>query len=182
MAKLHRALLGSFLFASLFLGATGAQAQSQFWQCVTFARAVSGIQIRGNAWTWWASAEGKYERGHTPKVGSVMVLKPGHGMRVGHVAMISSIVDSRTVLLTHANWSRRGQVERNVTAVDVSDAGDWSKVRVWYGPMNGLGISAYSTYGFIYPNGAPQSDRFDTTASSEDLDETPAVQVASAGR
>ena len=29
-------------------------------------------------------------------------------------------------------------------------AGDWSKVRVWYGPIKDVGIKAYPVYGFIY--------------------------------
>jgi hypothetical protein len=31
-------------------------------QCVPYARAQSGIEIRGNAGTWWAQAEGRYAR------------------------------------------------------------------------------------------------------------------------
>jgi len=59
------------------------------------------------------------------------------------------------VLLTHANWSpiegRRGQIERNVRAVDVSPANDWSEVRVWYDPIGDLGTTAWPVEGFIYP-------------------------------
>ena len=44
----------------------------------------------------------------------------------------------------------------------MSAAGDWSQVKVWYGPQGGLGTSTYPTNGFIYGNGAPKSDdRFD---------------------
>ena len=32
-------------------------------QCVPFARAASGIQIYGDAWTWWDQAEGRYQIG-----------------------------------------------------------------------------------------------------------------------
>ncbi len=60
------------------------------------------------------------------------------------------VVSDREVLLTHANWSRRGGVETDVRAIDVSDAGDWSRVKVWYGPQGGLGTSAYPVKGFIY--------------------------------
>ena len=35
-------------------------------QCVPYARGVSGIQIRGNAHTWWRQAEGRYERSNEP--------------------------------------------------------------------------------------------------------------------
>jgi len=34
----------------------------------------SGIALRGDAWTWWDAAAGRYERGHAPRSGSVLVL------------------------------------------------------------------------------------------------------------
>ena len=123
-------------------------------QCVPYAREISGIEIRGNALTWWGQAAGRYARGATPQVGAVMAFKPTRAMRIGHVAMVSQIVSDREVLISHSNWSRingrRGQIENNVRAVDVSEAGDWSKVRVWYAPLGGLGTSSYPLYGFIY--------------------------------
>ena len=135
-----------------------APAAAQFWQCAPFAREVSGIQIRGNANTWWGQAAGRYARGHDPKVGAVLSFRSTRRMRVGHVAMVSQVVSDREVLLTHANWSRRGGVERDVRAVDVSAAGDWSQVRVWYAPQGGLGTSSYPTDGFIYADGTPDAD------------------------
>ncbi len=152
---------------------TATPAAAQFWQCVTFARSVSGIEIRGNANTWWSQAEGRYERGHTPKAGSVLAFSPTSRMRVGHVAMVSKVVSDREVLLTHANWSRPGAIETNVRAVDVSAAGDWSMVKVWYGPQGDLGTSAYPTKGFIYSGHAPASDALDTPVQ-------PSFQMASA--
>ncbi len=140
---------------------TATPAAAQFWQCVTFARSVSGIEIRGNANTWWGQAEGRYERGHTPKAGAVLAFSATSHMRVGHVAMVSQVVSDREVLLTHANWSRRGAIETNVRAIDVSAAGDWSMVKVWYGPQGGLGTSAYPTKGFIYSGHAPAGDTLD---------------------
>jgi surface antigen len=133
--------------------AVPAQAKSKFLQCVPFAREVSGIDIRGNAWTWWSQAEGRYERGQEPKIGSVMSFKKTGKNPYGHVAMVSAIVSDREVLLTHANWSRRGGIERDVRAVDVSAAGDWSQVKVWYAPNGGLGTSTYPVNGFIYQDG-----------------------------
>ncbi|MFT3975633.1 MAG: CHAP domain-containing protein [Sphingomonas bacterium] len=132
-----------------------APAAAQFWQCAPYAREISGIQIRGNANTWWGQAAGRYERGHEPRTGAVLAFKATSRMRVGHVAMVSRVVSDREVLLTHANWSRRGRVERNVRAVDVSPNNDWSMVKVWYGPQGGLGTSAYPTSGFIYNDEAP---------------------------
>jgi surface antigen len=123
-------------------------------QCVPFARESSGIELYGNARTWWGQAAGRYDRGTTPKVGAVMAFKPTRRMRIGHVATVSQIVSEREVLVSHANWSlingRRGQIERNVRVIDVSDAGDWSQVKVWYAPLQDLGTSTYPLYGFIY--------------------------------
>lgn len=130
-------------------------AQAQFWQCAPYAREVSGIQIRGNAHTWWAQAAGRYERGRVPVEGAVLSMRSTARMRLGHVAMVSRVVSDREVLLTHANWSRRGGVEKDVRAIDVSAANDWSEVRVWYGPVGGLGTSVYPTNGFIYAGHAP---------------------------
>jgi surface antigen len=129
------------------------------WECVPIARALSGIQIRGDAHTWWGQAAGRYDRGDRPKRGAVMAFKPQGSMRLGHVAAISKVVDSRTVLLTHSNWSRingrRGQIERNVRAIDVSPDNDWSQVKVWYAPLQDLGTTVYAVHGFIYPDSTP---------------------------
>ena len=152
---------------------TVAPAQARYLQCVPFAREVSGIEIRGNANTWWGQAAGRYERGHAPKVGAVLAFQATRRMRVGHVAMVSKVVSDREVLLTHANWSRRGAIETNVRAIDVSDAGDWSMVKVWYGPQGDLGTSAYPTKGFIYSGHAPRGDTLDAPAQ-------PSLQMVSA--
>jgi surface antigen len=126
-------------------------------ECVPFARAVSGIQIWGNAWTWWDQAAGKYARGSRPQVGAVLVFAKTSQLQLGHVSVVSRIIDDRVIMVTHANWSRiggiRGQVERDVTLYDVSAKGDWSAVKTWYHDNRGLGGSSYPVYGFIY--GAP---------------------------
>ncbi len=123
-------------------------------QCVPYARARSGVQLYGDAHTWWNQAAGRYARGRAPRVGAVMSF-PAYGpMQLGHVAAVSKVIDARTVLLSHANWSpidgRRGQIEEDVRAVDVSPAGDWSEVRVWYAPLGGLGTTHWPVNGFIY--------------------------------
>jgi len=131
---------------------TAAPVSAHFWQCVTFARSVSGIDIHGNANTWWGQAAGHYQRGDTPREGAVLAFAATGHMPMGHVAMVSKVVSDREVLLTHANWSHPGQVETNVRAVDVSPKGDWSQVKVWYAPTGGLGTTVYPVKGFIYPN------------------------------
>ncbi|MBU3078070.1 CHAP domain-containing protein [Sphingomonas quercus] len=140
------------MFGIAFGAASPAAAQS--WQCAPFARLVSGLQLFGAAASWWNQAIGKYARGESPKIGSVLVFKAVGAMRSGHVATVSQIVSDRIIKVTHANWSvingHRGQVERDVTVVDASEKGDWSKVRVWYKPINDVGIKSYPVYGFIY--------------------------------
>ena len=124
------------------------------WQCAEFARLFSGIQLFGDARTWWAQALGKYARGFTPESGSVLVFKPYGPMTHGHVAVVSEVLTERIIQVTHANWSpiagHRGKVEKDVTVVDVSPKGDWSQVKVWYDPIRDLGSTVYPTYGFIY--------------------------------
>ena len=126
-----------------------------YLQCVPYARRVTGVQIYGDAHTWWGQANGRYAKGDAPKVGAVMSFRANGGSRLGHVAAVSKLVDSRTVLISHANWSpingRRGQIEDNVRVVDVSPANDWSAVRVWYAPLKDLGGTHWPVQGFIYP-------------------------------
>lgn len=154
---LARAISAVLLSASLLPATAHA---SRYLQCVPFAREMSGIDIRGNAKTWWAQAEGRYERGNSPREGSVLAM-PGYGkMGYGHVAMVSKIVSDREILLTHANWSRRGGIERDVRAIDVSENGDWSRVKIWYSGTNDFGTTSYPAYGFIYAGKAPHSDGF----------------------
>jgi len=126
-------------------------------QCVPYARDVSGIRIYGDAHTWWSQAEGRFARGHAPKVGAVMAIRPHGNSQLGHVAAVSGILDSRTVLLRHANWSSPGLIEDNVRAVDVSPQNDWSAVRIWHGPSGKLGTRHWPLYGFIYRDAKPRN-------------------------
>lgn len=138
------------LIALLSLFALPSAAHARL-QCVAYARQVSEVQISGNARDWWGNAEGRYGRGQQPKVGAVLAFAGTRTMPYGHVAVVSKIVDDRHILISHANWSRPGMVERNVMAVDVSPAGDWSQVRVWYAPTGSLGLRPSPAKGFIYP-------------------------------
>lgn len=123
-------------------------------QCVPFARAATGVQIFGDAWTWWSQAEGRYKRGSTPRAGAVIAFARSPKLQLGHVAVVSRVVERRVLMVTHANWSRidgkRGQVEQDVTLFDVSRDNDWSQVRVWYRGIGALGGSIYPVHGFIY--------------------------------
>lgn len=127
---------------------------ASYLQCVPFARQASGIQIYGDAYTWWGQAQDAYETGQAPTTGAVLVFQPHGSMNRGHVAVVSNVLTDRVIQVTHANWSRingrRGQIEENVTVVDVSASGDWSSVKVWYDPIGDLGSTEYPIYGFIY--------------------------------
>jgi CHAP domain len=146
-------------FIALILGgallASPAAALYEGLQCVPYARALSGVQIKGDAHTWWNQAAGLYDRGSTPRVGAVMAFRPHGAMRLGHVAAVRKIVDNRTVLVSHANWSTiggvRGHIENDVRVVDASEANDWSRVQVWYSPNAAMGTTEWPLYGFIYP-------------------------------
>ena len=122
-------------------------------QCVTFARADSGIELSGNASAWWDHAAGVYERGNRPESGSVLNFRANGSMRMGHVAVVNQVVDSRTIEIDHANWGGpgavRGGISRDIYVVDVSPSNDWSAVRVALGHSGEFG-SIYPTFGFIY--------------------------------
>ncbi len=120
-------------------------------QCVPYARVVSGVDIYGDALTWWDQAQDHYKRGNRPKKGAVLAFRPVGAMTLGHVAVVSRILDDRRVLIRHANWSSPGAIEEDVLAIDVSDAGDWSQVRVWHSPTGQMGARTNPTFGFIYP-------------------------------
>lgn len=143
------------IILSLLLVAAPAAALNEGLQCVPYARALSGVSIFGDAHTWWNQADGRYGRGATPKVGAVLAF-PSHGnMRLGHVAAVRRVLDDRTIIISHANWSTiggvRGHIEEDVRAIDVSADNDWSEVRVWYTPNEALGSTEWPAHGFIYP-------------------------------
>ena len=147
-----------------------------YLQCVPYARQVSGIQIFGDAHSWWGQAQGRYATGKRPRVGAVLAFAPHRSMQLGHVAAVSRVIDSRTVLLDHANWSpingRRGQIERDVRAIDVSPGNDWSQVRVWYDPVQALGTTVWPAHGFIY-NGKAQRGPVPQLAQTNALPDQP---------
>lgn len=155
MMKTLRALVAGLLLVGMAVAPAAAHAQTI--QCAPFARMFSGIQLFGAAASWWNQAVGKYLRGNTPEIGAVMVFKAIGSMRSGHVATVTDIVSDRVIKITHANWSvingRRGQVERDVTVVDASPQGDWSRVKVWFAPIQKVGNTAYPVNGFIYKKG-----------------------------
>jgi len=120
-------------------------------ECVPYAREQSGIPIRGDAWTWWQSADGLYQRSRRPSIGSVLVLSRGGHLNGGHLAVVTAILNSREIVVRHANWLNRGQIHIDTPVIDVSGANDWSAVRVWYTPGATYGARTYPASGFIHP-------------------------------
>jgi hypothetical protein len=155
--------------AAALAGAVAAPAAAHL-QCAPYARAESGIEIHGDAGTWWGQAAGHYRRGLEPRVGAVLAFQPTRAMPVGHVAVVAAVVDGRHILLNHANWSGHGRIERGALAEDASLNGDWSVVRVWYAPQHSLGLRTNPTFGFIYRDApapaAPTSDFAATIAAA----------------
>lgn len=161
-----------------------------YLQCVPYARRVTGILIYGDAHTWWRQAAGKFARGGEPRVGAVMNFRPHGGSRLGHVAAVSKIVDDRTLLIKHANWSARGKIETNVRVIDVSPGNDWSAVRVWNGKSGQMGGGTWPLYGFIYnekPGKAPRPDKVRKEQAESRLaaisgDDAPVAATAKLGK
>ena len=96
--------------------------KGRLW-CVPFARAVSGVELKGNAKTWWHQAQGRYERGQEPKIGAVMTFSGSRSMPKGHVAVVSKVLSDREVLVDQANWVRN-KITTDTLVVDVSPKGD----------------------------------------------------------
>ncbi len=169
-------MMRTAILSLIILLATPAHALNEGLQCVPYARALTGVDIRGDAHSWWAQAAGRYDRGVRPRVGAVMAFIPYGNMRLGHVAAVRRIVDQRTLLISHANWSTiggvRGHIEEDVRVVDVSADNDWSRVRVWYTPNRALGTTEWPVQGFIYPQ-KPRTAREAQTALATVLTKPP---------
>src|SRR5581483_12259137 len=66
--------------------------------CVPFARALSGIHLSGAAADWWPAADGRYARGSSPSIGSVLVFRRSGRLPDGHVAVVSQVLGRREIL------------------------------------------------------------------------------------
>jgi len=123
-------------------------------QCVPYARQVSGIDLRGDAWTWWSQAENRYGRGRKPRLNAVLVFAKTSRLPLGHVSVVTRLVNAREILVTHANWASssddRGKVTKDVRVIDVSPGNNWSALRVWNDDLDDFGL-VYPAIGFIYP-------------------------------
>jgi surface antigen len=120
-------------------------------QCVPFARQISGIEIYGDANTWWRQAAGRYPRSRSPASGSVLAIRGYGNSGRGHVAVVTRVDSSRLIRVDHANWLNGGEISVGVPVLDVSPANDWSEIRVWHIPGGHWGGRIYQAEGFIHP-------------------------------
>lgn len=172
-------LLAALVLAMGMLLGVNAQAE----QCVTFARENSGVALKGDGWTWWASAAGHYDRGQKPRSGAVVVFKKHGSMTHGHVAVVSEVIGARKVLVDHANWAPhrgrgRGQVTTQVMMLDVSPHNDWTQVRVWNETTKEIGKKIYPTYGFIYAESKRSAAKI-VEAKADEPVAMPGIELAS---
>lgn len=127
-------------------------------QCVPYARRISGVQIFGDAHTWWDRAAPRYQRGNIPQPGAVLVLSRTQKMTHGHVAVVKDIIDSRQINVTHSNWGNdsrsRRILYRSMRVQDISVKNDWTNLKFWNDEDGVFGFP-YAARGFIYPHAAP---------------------------
>ena len=150
-------------------------------QCVPYAREISHISLSGNAFLWWAEASGRYARGASPEQGSVLNFRAVGRMPLGHVAVVTAVLDNRTILVTQANWVR-GTITNDVTVQDVSANNDWTQVKVELGDTATTGAS-YPTYGFIYnrpDTGLVIANNGSNNGQNNEVAEAPAIVQVSA--
>ncbi len=134
--------------------------------CVPFARAHSGVDIHGDAYTWWDKAEGRYRRSAAPSDGAVMVLAGYAGPSHAHVAVVRRIVSSREIRVDHANWLNNGAIFLDDPVADISPNNDWSEVLVWNVQTHAWGVHTYNVQGFIGP-GTPGRNDLVASANEE---------------
>ena len=120
-------------------------------QCVPFARREAGVEIYGDAGTWWGQARGRYDIDYEPHDGAVIVMRGYQDANRGHVGVVRDVISDRVILVDHANWLNKGEVTRRVPVRDVSPRGDWSAIQVWNVPGGHWGGRTYQVRGFILP-------------------------------
>ena len=151
-----RSMLGqNLVWGACFVASLmGPLKPSRAANCALFARAETGVALYGAAGAWWDQADGRYERGHIPAVGAILVFKRTRQIPSGHVAVVARIVSAHEILVDHANWYH-GTVSRSMSVIDTSPGRDWTTVAVM-NPPSGTHGSDYPTYGFVYPGSVPR--------------------------
>lgn len=140
--------------------------------CVPYARRISHIELVGDAFLWWAEASGRYARGSRPELSAVLAFHATAQMPLGHVAVVSRVVNSREILVDQANWVH-DRITRNVRVVDISRDNNWTDVEVET-TAGRLGVP-YPTYGFIYDQ-SPDGMVVASAGSGAEVAEAPRVR------
>ena len=140
--------------ACLVAGLIAPTKPSRAANCALYARAETGVALYGSAGGWWDEADGRYERGHVPAVGAILVFKRTRQIPSGHVAVVARVVSAHEILVDQANWYR-GTVTRSMSVIDTSPDHDWTSVAVIDLPSGKYGRD-YPTYGFVYPGAGPR--------------------------
>ena len=117
--------------------------------CVEYARLRSGLAVFGDAKHWWERARTLYARAAHPATDAVMVFSGSKRLKRGHVAVVTDIVSDREIIVDHANWQNKREVDLATPVLDVSPGNDWSQVRVWDIPSGQFGARTYAVSGFI---------------------------------
>jgi CHAP domain len=117
--------------------------------CVEYARMRSGMAVFGDARHWWNRARNLYGRMSRPIEEAVMVFSSSKRLKRGHVAVVTSIVGPRQIIVDQANWENKGEIDHATPVLDVSPANDWSLVRVWDIRSGSFGSHVYAISGFI---------------------------------
>ena len=158
---------GAFFLSGLIMPSKPSGAAN----CALYARAETGVALFGSAGGWWDQADGRYQRGHDPEVGAILVFKRTSRIPSGHVAVVARVVSPNEILVDQANWYR-GRVNRGMSVIDTSPGHDWTSVAV-VDLGSGKPGSDYPTYGFIYPGKGPREivearngDRLDTNVAT----------------
>ena len=141
---------GAFFVSGLIVSTKPSVAAN----CVLYARAETGVALFGDAGGWWDQANRRYQRGHAPAIGAILVFKRTQRIPSGHVAVVAKVVSANEILVDHANW-HRGRVNRGMSVIDTSPGHDWTSVAVIDLPSGTYGRD-YPTYGFVYPGTSPR--------------------------
>lgn len=125
--------------------------------CVEYARALTGLNIFGDAKYWWERARTLYARIATPAEEAVMVFSTSPRLKKGHVAVVTAIVSKREIRVDQANWQNHGEIDHATPVLDVSARNDWSEVRVWDMRSKSFGGHVYAVSGFIAKHAVQQA-------------------------
>jgi hypothetical protein len=117
--------------------------------CVEYARLRSGLAVFGDAKHWWERARNLYARAAHPAEDAVMVFSGSKRLKRGHVAVVTEVVSDREIIVDHANWQNKRELDLGTPVLDVSPNNDWSMVRVWDIPSGQFGARTYAISGFI---------------------------------